>query len=593
MHATHVSLPKSHSRTKGGSSSSTSSSSTTSGTNSLDKILIGALGVLVIVYTLITVILFFRVSDTNVQEVYASHTAASAAARHIQTVSEKIDILQHTFPIHVGFDVEQILHPGLLLVKDQNKIPASVPRSMTVPKFFDESHGHYYFPSSSSSEQGKQNTTDTFETIRHYLSDGTMLLTPELAATIGSYTLVPDRKDATTTTAATSTDTQPDQIIMETIYCSVASYRDPECTGSVEDLYAMAEYPERIRVAILDQRVNGDPVCAQPAVPCEQDPQQALCRYRHLIDVYEMDAVLAVGPVFARHLAHRHYRGEYFAMQIDSHVRFVKHWDSDIVGQWKSANNEMAVLSTYLSDIIGSIDPTSHEGIHKGRPIMCQSDYEGNGANKHLRHGQQPEGEAGIKGQPTLHPFWAAGFSFARGHFVIQVPYDQHLPMVFQGEEISIGLRGFTYGYDYYAAERSVCFHMYAIKENEARRKKVPLFWENSNLYEGTGVKAMKRLNTIIGMGNYPVAEWVQDDRQKYGLGQIRNADKFFKVFGIHVATQSVEHHLCSFVGKPMMKVFLPAMRENHMGLDYDKINYEFVDPTPEVTTPIRTKKAK
>jgi [Skp1-protein]-hydroxyproline N-acetylglucosaminyltransferase len=356
-------------------------------------------------------------------------------------------------------------------------------------------------------------------------------------------------------------------------------------------LYARAEFPDRIRVAILDQRVNGDPLCSQPAKPCSEDPYQALCQYKHLIDVYEMDAVLAVGPVFARHLAHRHYRGEYFAMQIDSHVRFVEHWDSDIVGQWKSAKNEMAVLSTYLSDIIGSIEPETHKGIHKGRPIMCQSDYEGNGDNKHLRHGQQPEGEAGIKGQPTLHPFWAAGFSFARGHFVIQVPYDQHLPMVFQGEEISIGLRGFTYGYDYYAAERSTCFHMYAIKENEAKRKKVPLFWEHSDIYAGSGLRAMKRLNTIIKMGNYPPTEWVQDDIHKYGLGKIRNVEKFFKVFGIYTDEQRVEHHLCSFVGKPMMGVFLPALRQNRMGLDYDKINYVFVDPTPDKKDVVHRKK--
>jgi hypothetical protein len=31
-------------------------------------------------------------------------------------------------------------------------------------------------------------------------------------------------------------------------------------------------------------------------------------------------------------------------------------------------------------------------------------------------------------------------------------------------------------------------------------------------------------------------------------------------------------------VGKPMMKEFLPALRANHMGLDYDKISYEYVD---------------
>jgi hypothetical protein len=46
-------------------------------------------------------------------------------------------------------------------------------------------------------------------------------------------------------------------------------------------------------------------------------------------------------------------------------------------------------------------------------------------------------------------------------------------PMVFQGEEIFQGLRGFTYGYDYYTAEISVAFHMYAIKENLEKRKKV------------------------------------------------------------------------------------------------------------------------
>ena len=46
-------------------------------------------------------------------------------------------------------------------------------------------------------------------------------------------------------------------------------------------------------------------------------------------------------------------------------------------------------------------------------------------------------------------------------------------PMVFQGEEIFQGLRGFTYGYDYYTAEISVAFHMYAIKENKAKRSKV------------------------------------------------------------------------------------------------------------------------
>lgn len=122
--------------------------------------------------------------------------------------------------------------------------------------------------------------------------------------------------------------------------------------------------------------------------------------------------------------------GEYFAMQVDSHVRFTRDWDSDLVTQWKSAKNEMGVLSVYLSDVNGSIDPVTFESKHPSRPIMCKTGYEGKGKLRHLRHGQQPEGQPGIHGEPTLHPFWAAGFSFARGHFVVQVPYDQYQPMV-------------------------------------------------------------------------------------------------------------------------------------------------------------------
>jgi hypothetical protein len=399
--------------------------------------------------------------------------------------------------------------------------------------------------------------------VRVFLGQGGQrLITTEEASRIGSFT-----EDG-----------------LETVYISVASYRDPECQPTVEDVFLRAEHPERLRVAIIDQRADDDSVapCGQPTKPCEEEPQQALCRYSHLIDVFNIRAQFSVGPVFARHLAHRMYRGEYFAMQIDSHVRFTEHWDTDLIQQWKSAKNEMAVMSTYLSDISGSINPTTHGNIHPQRPIMCKTGYEGNGKMRHLRHGQQPEGMPGIHGEPTLHPFWAAGFSFARGHFVVQIPYDQFQPMVFQGEEIFIGLRGFTFGYDYYTAERSVAFHMYALKENKEKRKKVKLFWENTNLYPGSGLAGMKRLNGIIGMGD-PEDEYYHGQEEEYGLGQVRNKDQFFKLYGIHTDTKTTEDNLCTFVGKPMMKLFKPFLRENGMGIDFDKIDYQFKNPVAKL----------
>jgi hypothetical protein len=69
------------------------------------------------------------------------------------------------------------------------------------------------------------------------------------------------------------------------------------------------------------------------------------------------------------------YRGEYFAIQCDAHVDFVLDWDASVIQQWTNANNEMAVITAYLSDVNNSMDPEGHL-IRKTRPIMCKSDFE-------------------------------------------------------------------------------------------------------------------------------------------------------------------------------------------------------------------------
>lgn len=121
---------------------------------------------------------------------------------------------------------------------------------------------------------------------------------------------------------------------------------------------------------------------------------------------------------------------------------------------------------------------------------------------------------------------------------------------------------------------------MYAMLENKAKRDKVPHFWENTATYKAAGVRAMQRLNGIIGMGD-PKDDYDHSEEYKYSLGRIRTIDKFFRTFGIHPETQTVEHHLCRFVGQPMQRLFTRAMRDDGMGLDYDKIEFEWKDPAP------------
>jgi hypothetical protein len=130
----------------------------------------------------------------------------------------------------------------------------------------------------------------------------------------------------------------------ETIFLMIASYRDFQCRETITSAFNKADHPERLFVAAVDQIVPGDIGCLDIEVPCSQNQNQPICKYRDQISIFKMDAHFATGPVTARHIGDRMYRGEYFVMQMDAHCLFVRHWDTSIIKQWKMTGNEMAVL---------------------------------------------------------------------------------------------------------------------------------------------------------------------------------------------------------------------------------------------------------
>jgi len=530
---------------------------------------------------------------------------------------------------------ETIIHPSVVMrpeeERDENHAADEDKYIMKVPKFWNPS---------------------TFkQDVRSFLgNNGERLITPEEASRIGSLTPprtnydveVGDVKPDITWDDKTGNvkkvdyvvdNRPPDEIeMLETIFVTIASYRDYRCPHTVEALFEQAKYPERIRVGIVDQiDLEEDENCAKPKKDCGEDPDQTLCRYKHQIDVYEMDAQLAVGPVFARHIGDRMYRGEYFIMQCDAHMEFVNDWDVDVIGQWKSAENEMAILTTYVSEVDDHYDKKTGGRLTSSRPFMCQTDFEDDYYNEglsFLMHGQQPEEKPSIVEEPLLLPFWAAGFSFARGHFGVQVPYDQYLPMIFQGEEINMGVRGFSYGYDFYAPEKSVLYHYYHTDKNHKKRK-VKRFWEHSDNYKGVENQSKARLLGLIEMlgksvpiknedeeadaekedgiesdpkidgegGNEEgevqdtIIPWVTTDAEKYGLGKVRTVEKFCDTFGIDLLERKVQKHLCKFVGAAMTRIFTKQIRSDGMGIDYSKIDFQFKDPDENGNTTISWEK--
>ena len=283
------------------------------------------------------------------------------------------------------------------------------------------------------------------------------------------------------------------------------------------------------------------------------------------------------------HLKHFHLvmsrTGEYFFLQTDAHVRFVQGWDDDIISQWTATDNEMAVITTYLTDIADSIDPVTHASRRKDRNMLCHLSYEGNNQKQmHLIMKSPTKSVPKITGTPMLHPFWSAGFSFSRGHFVVQVPYDPFTPMLFQGEESSLSIRAFSYGYDFYAPERSVCFHMFAIKTNIGRRQRHK-FWEHETLYLGALDKSLARIVGITRMaGIHSPQDYFRRDEESYGIGKVRPLNKFYATFGIHPDTATIETQLCNFVQERMHRQLQPFLRSDAMGIDYSRIDFQFRD---------------
>ena len=380
------------------------------------------------------------------------------------------------------------------------------------------------------------------------------------------------------------------------ILLSVASYRDFQCAETVGSALSMAAYPERISVAVVDQGIlgAGDPDCTPMCDTEEAQATDVRCKHLDRIRVYWMDARNATGPILARHIASRMYRGEAFVLQVDAHVAFALGWDEHLLKQWRSTGNENAVLSTYLSDVQGSLDGAGHT-LRTTRPIMCVSAFaEGNASVPYMRHGAQPEEPPLLSNEPMLQPFWAAGFSFARGHFVARVPYDCCLPFVFQGEEVSMGLRAWTHGYDFYAPYHSVVFHEYA--ESSERRRPVAQFWENraGSAEARLAEEAMRRLTALAGLDPTPAPRGSFNDAlaSRYGLGRARNASLYFKLFLIDRQRRQAEN-LCPFVRSGAMhRNFQEHLRADGRGIDYQALqDFDTVANTPPEPQPQPTRR--
>lgn len=292
----------------------------------------------------------------------------------------------------------------------------------------------------------------------------------------------------------------------DTIFVSVASYRDKACMKTIQHMFEQAKYPGRIFVGICEQNTADS---AEACVP----PTFAFHNNVRKITISNKEAK---GPTYARYLCSTLYRGETYFCQIDSHTTFVKEWDiKSLRNLHKCPDPKTSILTGYPHDA------ANYSLEERSVPILCKSKFNGDGL---------PQFEASIKSAADIDkatapfpvPFIAGGFLFGYGTLVKDVPFDPSLDHLFNGEEIAHAARLWTSGYNFYSPLENIVLHSY-YRLGESK------FHEDIKDWHVYNKASLRRVRRILGI-EQPV---IQPGSEPYALGTKRSIQAYWTFAGL------------------------------------------------------------
>ena len=281
----------------------------------------------------------------------------------------------------------------------------------------------------------------------------------------------------------------------DTIFVSIASYRDTECEKTLKSLFDNAKYKNNCFVGICQQNnYNMDDDCLINIKDWE-------CN----INIIRISYFEAKGPTYARYLCSGLWNGEEYYLQIDSHTTFIKDWDEKLINMIKELKNRnislKPVLSYYPIDIVKINEKTSEI------PHIPGARYDNNGI---LVLKQAIYTNNNNDYMPSY--LMAAGMFFCESKFLDEIPFDPTLDYLFEGEEILTSVRFFTNGWDTFTPKENIIYHEFY------RYGKPKYYIDNKNSFNPD--KARLKVKKILNNN--------EDIDEKYGLGKIRTLKSFY-----------------------------------------------------------------
>lgn len=297
------------------------------------------------------------------------------------------------------------------------------------------------------------------------------------------------------------------------IFIQIAAYRDPQLIPTIKDCIAKARYPENLVFSITWQH-------------SETDAWDNLSEFEgdKRFKIIDVNYKYSKGACWARNLLQQQYSDEDYTLQLDSHHRFVENWDEECIEMIKllqSKGHAKPLLTGYMPSFNPNNDPQERVQI----PWKMNFDrFIPEGAIFFLPASIDNFNELT---EPIPSRFYSAHFCFTLGQFVVEVPHDPEY--YFHGEEISVGVRAFTWGYDLFHPHKLVVWHEYT---RVGRTK----HWDDDPVWVSRNTSSHKKNRQLFGMDG----EVRDRDFGIYDFGKIRSLREYEVYSGISFKNRSV-----------------------------------------------------
>ena len=301
-----------------------------------------------------------------------------------------------------------------------------------------------------------------------------------------------------------------------TIFLQIASYRDPELVPTIKDCIAKAKYPKNLVFSIAWQHSPED-------AWDNLDEFKKDKRFR-IKDINYLDSE---GVCWARNQLQQNYNNEEYTLQLDSHHRFAKDWDEQLIAMYKQLQ-EKGYKKPLITGYIPSYDPVNDPAGRINIPWSMAFDRFSPEGVIHTA----PESIDNFKelDSPVPARFYSAHFAFTTGKFVLEVPHDPNY--YFHGEEHSISARAYTWGYDLFHPHRVMIWHEYTRRDKKKQ-------WDDVKTWPAKNEGSFLRNRKLFEMDG----EVKDIDFGPYDFGKVRSLEDYERYAGISFKRRSVQQY--------------------------------------------------